>query len=162
MNYKGIYIGSNKSLVDKLTKESDLISFSMSNHLMDAVKSMDSIDLIIYEETEITNDLILIKNLKENLSNNKVVLFVINENSYSPDYIKIGAHDVFHFDSHPNDIVKRFEFIFKNYETLSGRKTEVLQTFKLPVWKRTFDILFSGGLLLFLLPIFIVIAILIR
>lgn len=162
MNYKGIYIGSNKSFIDNLTKESNLISFSTGNQLMDAVKSIEKIDLIIYEETEIANDLILIKNIKENLSKNKVVLFVINTDSYSPDYIKNGAHDVFHFDSSPTNIIKRFEFIKEHYETLGGKKSEVLQTFKLPAWKRAFDIAFSSAVLLVLMPIFIVIAILIR
>ena len=162
MNYKGIYIGSNMSMVDKLTKESNLISFLKGNQLLDAIKSIENLDLIIYEETDIANDLILISNLKESLSKNKVVLFVINKDTYSPDYIKNGAHDVFHFDSPAGNIMKRFEFIKQHYDTLGGKKTDVLHTFKLPVWKRTFDIVFSAGVLLVLLPIFIVIAILIR
>ena len=162
MNYKAIYIGSNRSLVDKIAKENSLITFSYSNQLLDAVKSLEDLDLVIYEETEISNDLILINNLKESLSKNKVVLFVVNKNTYSPDYIKNGAHDVFNFDSKPADIIKRFEFINKHYDTLGGKKTDVLLSFKLPLWKRIFDIIFSGTVLLILLPIFIVIAILIR
>ncbi len=162
MNYNGIYIGSNASFVEKLTKENSIVSFSISNQLIDAVKSINSIDLIIYEETEIANDLILIKNIKEELTKNKVVLFVVNKDKFIPDYLKSGAHDVFHFDTATNNIIKRFEFIRQHYETLGDKKTDVLHAFKLPVWKRTFDIVFSGAVLLVLLPFFIVIALLIR
>jgi len=149
-------------MIDKLTNEKDLISFSIGSNLLEAAKSTENIDLIIYEETEIADDLKLIETIKDKIATNKVVLFVINKNTYSPDYIKCGAHDVFGFNSPISNIIKRFEFIKKHYDLLDRKKSDILHTFKLPIWKRVFDIFFSASVLLVLLPIFIVIAILIR
>ena len=87
---------------------------------------------------------------------------MILEDQNPLEYIKNGAHDIFNNDSDPVQIIKRFEFLKKHYNQLDKKKTDVLHTFKLPLWKRTFDILFSSTVLLFLFPIFIVIAIAIR
>lgn len=162
MKYRAIYIGNNNSIVDKLTKDNDLFSFTTTNQLLDAVLSMEQNDLVIYEATNKSNDKLLIRNLKESVSKYKVVLFVILQDQNSVEYIKNGAHDTFNFDANPDQIIKRFEFLKKHYSHLGNKKKDVLQTFKLPLWKRTFDILFAGTVLLFLFPIFIVIAIAIR
>lgn len=162
MEYKAIYIGSDILFYEELTKESKIISYSISNKILDAVKSIESLDLVIYEETNKSDDLLLIQNFKENFSKHKVVLFVISQDPNVVDYIKCGVHDVFNKDSDSQSIIKRFEFVKSHFNTLEGNKTDVLHTFKLPFWKRAFDILFSGTVLLFLLPIFIIIAILIR
>jgi lipopolysaccharide/colanic/teichoic acid biosynthesis glycosyltransferase len=49
-----------------------------------------------------------------------------------------------------------------NYSLLSSVKKDNLVLFKMPFWKRAFDIIFSGIVLLFLLPFFIIIALAIR
>ncbi len=60
------------------------------------------------------------------------------------------------------DLTKRFLFIKENYEALQVNKKDAIEPFKLPLWKRLFDILFSGTILLILLPIFLIIIIAIR
>ena len=56
MKYKAIYVGNNDATVKKLTKESDLFSFTTTNKLLDAVLSMEQNDLVIYEATNKSND----------------------------------------------------------------------------------------------------------
>jgi lipopolysaccharide/colanic/teichoic acid biosynthesis glycosyltransferase len=162
MEYKGIYIGSNIDLFNKLTKENNLISFILTSQTMDVVEKADEIDLVIYEESDKINDLLIIQNLKESLTKNKVVIFVISNSANVIDYINSGVHDVFDINVNSQNITTRFEFVKNHIDTLEGKKTDILHTFKLPIWKRTFDILFSGTVLLVLLPFFIIIAILIR
>ncbi len=162
MKYKAIYIGTNKSYYEKLNTEIDIISFSNSKQILDAVKSMDTIDLLIYEGTDSINDLLIIRNLKESISKNNVVLFIISDNPNISEYIQSGCHDIFTYNADSQHILKRFEFVRNHYDALKSDKADSLNSFKLPLWKRSFDILFSGSVLLFLFPIFIIISIFIR
>lgn len=162
MEYKAIYIGRDIDFYNKLTTENNLISFSITSQVLDVVKKIDDINLVIYEESDKINDLLLIRNLKESFSKHKVVIFVISNTGDVIEYIKNGVHDVFDNNANLQNITMRFEFVKNHFDTLEGKKADILHSFKLPLWKRTFDILFSGTVLLFLFPIFIVIAILIR
>ena len=162
MKYKAIYIGSDKAFYNKLNNEIDLISITYSKQILEGVKSMDTIDLFIYEGSDEKTDLLIIQNLKESVLKNNVVFFIISESKNITEYIQSGCHDIFNKNADLQNILKRFEFVRNHYDALKNNKTEFLPSFKLPLWKRTFDILFSGTVLLFLFPIFIIISILIR
>jgi lipopolysaccharide/colanic/teichoic acid biosynthesis glycosyltransferase len=69
---------------------------------------------------------------------------------------------VYGIDVKPEVLLKRFEFIKTHFTELVNSKKDKVEPFKLPLWKRTFDIIFAGSVLLFLLPIFLVIIIAIR
>jgi len=163
MEIRAIYIGNNIDLIEKLTKESSFVSLSVTSQTLNVVKSIENIDLVIYEVSSNRNDLMVVKNLKESIKKHKVILFIIKQNAHNfgIDYIKSGANDVFDFDANPEDVINRYEFIKNNYDTLNKKKTENLQSFKLPFWKRAFDILFSSFMLLILSPLFLIIIILI-
>ena len=163
MGIKAIYIGDNIDLIERLTKESSFESLSVTNQTLNVVKSIENLDLVIYEVSTNRNDLMVVKNLKESLKKHKVILFVIKQNAHTfgIDYIKSGANDVFDFDANPADVVQRYEFIKENYDTLNKKKTDNLQSFKLPIWKRAFDILFSSIMLVLLSPLFLIVIILI-
>lgn len=162
MKFKALYIGKNIEFVNKLTTKNTLFSIKVTDEPFEILKNIHEIDLIFYEETELNNNLFVIKSLKENISKSKIVLFVINKDSNPQPYIESGAHDVFDTNADIDGIKKRFEFIHKYYQQLESSINESFTEFKLPLWKRTFDIIFSGIILIFLLPIFILIAILIR
>jgi len=163
MGIKAIYIGDNIDLIERLTKESSIESLSVTTQTLNVVKSIESLDLVIYEVSTNRNDLMVVKNLKESLKKHKIILFIIKQNAHNfgIDYIKSGANDVFDFDSDPANIIQRYEFIRDNYETLTKKKKDNLQSFKLPIWKRAFDIVFSSLMLLILAPLFLIIIILI-
>ena len=162
MKFKALYIGRNKAFAEKLTEKNPLFSIQITEQTFDALKLVPELDLIFYEETYIKDDMLILKSLKESTSNTKVVLFVINFLTNPETFIKLGAHDVFNINSDIENIIKRFEFIKNHYDVLALKKTTTFTEFKLPVWKRIFDITFSGFALLILLPFFILIAILIR
>ena len=162
MIYKALYIGTNSSLVEGLSKDSDAIVFEMTTQPINALVNVDQFDLIFYEETEIEEDAILLNMLSTELLKHKIVLFGISNSSKPHVFLKYGVHDVFSTDVEIKTILTRFEFIKQNYDQLTVVKKDNLIPFKLPLWKRTFDILFAGSVLLFLLPFFIIIALLIR
>lgn len=163
MKYSAVYIGENKAFLGNLESVNYQIDIAYSNDLFEIINSNVFFDLVIYNEENIKNDLLLLRNLKESLATKKTVIFVISDNAESnSEYIKIGVHDVFSINTKPEIIFKRFEFINTHYDSLSNPKKDILHSFKLPLWKRIFDILFAGSVLLVLSPFFIIIALLIR
>ena len=162
MKFKALYIGKNLDFVEKLRERNLLFSIKTTENPKDAIESMQEIDLIFYEENYIKNDLLIIKSLKENTLKSNVVFFVINFFTNPQTFIELGVHDVFNVNSDVSKIIKRFEFINTHFDRLAEKRTAVFTKFKLPLWKRIFDIFFSGIILLLLSPVFLVIVILIR
>ena len=162
MKFKALYIGKNLPFVDKMAENNLLFSIKTTEHPFEALKLIHEIDLILYEENDIKNDLAIIKSLKENTLDSKVVFFVINFLTNPQTFIQLGVHDVFNVNSDVSKIIKRFEFIHKHFDELALNKKETYTKFKLPLWKRIFDITFSGLILIVLLPVFLIIALMIR
>ncbi len=162
MKYKALYIGNELSFVEKLKEKNTLFGIQITDQPFDALKLAEEINLVFYESTDTEDDYLLIKSLKASLAESKIVIFAISKNPDNQELIKSGAHDVFTIESNVDNIFKRFEFINQYYDQLTQNTNDLLPGFKLPIWKRLFDIAFSSVILLFLLPIFIVIAILIR
>jgi len=106
--------------------------------------------------------MVLINNIRKEIERHKVVLLVINTQNETTEYIKFGAHDIFNIDFDVEKILVRTEFIRNNYEKLLTPKNEDLIQFKMPLWKRSFDIMFALMVLLTLSPLFIIIMLFIR
>lgn len=162
MNYKALYIGKNSAFAEKLINESTLFSLEITDQPYDAIINMSQIDLVFCEEADFHNNPFLIKLLKSNSLNSHVIIFVIRKEIEAIDFLRSGAHDAFDLNTRIEDIEKRFVFIKQHFDQLANNKNDSIKLFKLPIWKRAFDIVFSSIILLFLLPIFIVIAICIR
>ena len=81
MGIKAIYIGDNIDLIEKLTKETSIESLSVTTQTLNVVKSIENLDLVIYEVSTNRNDLMIVKNLKESIKKHKVILFIIKQNS---------------------------------------------------------------------------------
>ena len=67
MGIKAIYIGDNIDLIEKLTKETSIESLSVTTQTLNVVKSIENLDLVIYEVSTNRNDLMIVKNLKESI-----------------------------------------------------------------------------------------------
>lgn len=159
MKYYVAYLGKNPDFANSLVSESvEVFTFRHPNEIL---KDFNLIDLLIYEENEV-NSYQTLQNLITLLSKNKIVFFVINNKVSASEYLKIGVHDVYDYDVKPQVLLKRFEFVKSHYNDLMSAKKDVVDPFKLPLWKRTFDIIFAGSVLLFLFPIFLIIIIAIR
>jgi len=161
MKFKALYIGKNLAFAEKLSEKNTVFSILTTEQPFDALL-LDKIDLIFYEENYIKDDVLIIKSLKESTFNKKVVFFVINFLTNPQTFIELGVHDVFNINSDVSKIIKRFEFIHQHFEELAVNKAADFTEFKLPLWKRIFDIAFSGIILIILLPVFLIIALFIR
>ncbi|MFZ4581011.1 MAG: sugar transferase [Paludibacter sp.] len=162
MKYNIAYLGQPSELVDRLTAATADFNVSIIEKPYDIIRFHENIDLIIYEESLIDNNPIILSNLVKSLSKYKIVFFAIRNKMSAEELLKCGVHDVYGYDAQPDILRKRFEFIKTHYGALVNNNKENIDKFKLPLWKRTFDILFAGTVLLFLLPIFLIIIIAIR
>ncbi len=159
MKYNVAYLGQDKEIISSLSVQIPQFELTVYEKPFDSTKFPDTIDLVIFEENDDDNQLIDIKELVNNLRNRQVVFFVIREKIEANQYLNTGIHDVFKRDFNAGDIVKRFEFIKSNYDALLKVKKENLASFKLPCWKRIFDIIFASVVLLILSPVFLIIII---
>lgn len=162
MKYRALYIGTDVSFVDRIRYGNSPFTIQTTPHVFDILKYRDKVDLIIYEENDITNDIYTVRSILCNITDFQIVLFVYRKNISPEKYIQAGVHDTFDHNAFVTDIYKRFIFIHQHYDALKNIPAETLQKFKLPIWKRTIDIIGSGIILAILLPIFLVIALAIR
>lgn len=163
MKYKVIYIGENISFVDRLKRESDDLEISLVKNCLDIVRMDRHTSLVIFEEIRDHDALDLIKFLNEYLKEYSIPCMVIGTGYYSRlEYLSHGVFDVYNDEVKAEDILNRLQFFQKNSKQLQETKTDNLLPYKLPVWKRAFDIVFASLAILFLSPLFILLAILIR
>jgi len=156
MKYQVAYLGKNTEFAESIQNEDVRVTIYQSANQI--LNDFIDINLIIFEENDV-NSFETLRNLKTLLAKTKIVFFVVNNIVATSEYLKIGIHDVFLFDAEPVVIRKRYEFIQKHFNELSRSKIDVIEPFKLPLWKRTFDILFASTVLFFLLPFFLIIII---
>jgi len=156
MKYQVAYLGKNTEFAESIQNEDVRVTIYQSANQI--LNDFIDINLIIFEENDV-NSFETLRNLKTLLAKTKIVFFVVNNIVATSEYLKIGIHDVFLFDAEPVVIRKRYEFIQKHFNELSRSKIDVIEPFKLPLWKRTFDILFATTVLFFLLPFFLIIII---
>ena len=163
MNYNALYVGNNELIFHRLANQNQSLNFIFAGRQpFKAIELLTNIDLLIYEEVDNINDSLLIRSLVNNALKNKIVIFVISNLNQTKEYIRIGVHDVFHSDVDVSNLLKRFEFIKTHFDSLRIISPDNFIPFKLPCWKRTFDIFFASIVLIFLFPVFLLIAIAIR
>jgi len=163
MIYNVAYLGRQSQLLDRLLEPNSGFHVSQIDKPYEIIKFHDRVDLLIYEIVE-TNEEVL-KNLSELtkvLSKYKIVVFALTEAVDAAILLKAGVHDVYNNNAKPEMLIKRLEFVKSHFGALVNNNKENIEAFKLPLWKRTFDILFAGSVLLFLLPVFLIIIIAIR
>ncbi|MDD3078992.1 MAG: sugar transferase [Paludibacter sp.] len=162
MKYKAIYIGTDHELMERLNVETDVLDLQVTDRPLGFWGNISEIDLILFDIADDVKDIALINNLKEEIEKNKIVVFAINRLKRPNDYLKYGIHDVFDADFDVEKLLKRFEFIRLNYDKLLSPDAEQLVLFKVPHWKRVFDVVFSLIVLILLFPFFILIGLAIR
>ncbi len=124
-------------------------------------------DVILIEADDKEHCLAEVKKLKENALLKGLIIVLLNG---EPDadlrrkILALGVNDLYVKPFPVRDMVERINFLvkFKLIRPQLSTLSQVDVTYKMRWTKRLFDILFSGGLLLFLLPFFLIIALLIR
>ena len=166
-----VYIGKNQTTIDHLNKVTNGM-FVATPALQKAVKVINGIrerynTSILYEKTNPDSDCANIAYLHKTFP--RVYITLISEQlgkDLRKVYLKAGANNTLSPNADEESINSMIKYLEKRQEyklkEFSKAHRKTLKTFHLPLWKRTFDIFFSGIAILFLSPLLLITALAIR
>ena len=167
-----IYIGNNRIIIDHLSKVTGGMFVAVSSSqkaakVIDGIRERYNIS-ILYEQTDVREaDCIEITYLRKRYP--RVYLTLITEAlepEHRKSYLQAGVNNTLPPHAEENSIQHMNAYLKARKESklkeFSETHRKVLNTFRLPMWKRTFDILFAGTAVIILSPILIGTAIAIR
>lgn len=165
-----IYIGRYEKTIkrfSKLPKEEfyNVATCDKAIKIIDKIREKFDI-IILYEQTNTQTDIKDIESLRKKYPGIYMVLVMDSlTQQESLQYLKAGINNTIPFES-PQDAIDSLISFQKRRKQQKikdlQKRGENIQTFRLPLWKRCFDILFSGTALLGLSPLLIITAIAIR
>lgn len=121
--------------------------------------------MVLFEKSKMEDDIKKIKLIKQELPLSYIVLVTndIGENEI-PQYQAAGLKDTISTNVSETRLNNGLEFIAKNQVLIADSAHEHLPigTYEIPIWKRSFDLLFSLAAILILSPMLIVVAAMIR
>lgn len=121
--------------------------------------------IVFFEQTKLNEDITAITYLHK-MCNNAYIILLTEELSAEDrnKYQQCGINDTISKHASVTELSKKIQFISDREDILfdnNGPKYRILH-FKIPFWKRTFDIVFSLIAIIILSPVFIITAIAIR
>lgn len=165
-----IYIGRYEKTIkrfSKLPKEEfyNVATCDKAIKIIDKIREKFDI-IILYEQTNTQTDIKDIESLRKKYLGIYMVLVMDSlTQQESLQYLKAGINNTIPFESPQEAIDSLISFQKRRKQQKIKdlqKRGENIQTFRLPLWKRCFDILFSGTALLGLSPLLIITAIAIR
>ena len=165
-----IYIGRYEKTIkrfSKLPKEEfyNVATCDKAIKIIDKIREKFDI-IILYEQTNTQTDIKDIESLRKKYPGIHMVLVMDSlTQQESLQYLKAGINNTIPFESPQEAIDSLISFQKRRKQQKIKdlqKRGENIQTFRLPLWKRCFDILFSGTALLGLSPLLIITAIAIR
>ena len=121
--------------------------------------------IVFFEKNVRTEDITAITYLRKKCTNIYIILLTDTLNGEERDiYQKCGINDTLSQSASVTELNKKIQFISDREGIMFDdqvSKKHILR-FKIPVWKRLFDIIFSGLAIIVLSPIFIITAIAIK
>ena len=167
-----IYIGNNRVIIDHLSKVTGGTFMAVSS-CNKAVKIIDGIrerynTSILYEQTDdAEKDCTNIEFLHKRFP--RVYMILVTEslqNQHRKSYLLAAVNNTLSPKADESSIRQMDQFLkvrkTSKLEEFSHSHRKMLNTFHLPLWKRTFDVLFATASLLILSPLLIATAIAIR
>ena len=121
--------------------------------------------LVFYERSVRNEDITAITYLRKKCNSVYIVLMTEAMTDEERDiYIKCGINDTIHQEASVTELNKKIQFIAERENILFSNETPKrgMLKFKIPVWKRMFDIVFSTLAIIVLSPVFLITAIAIR
>lgn len=166
-----IYIGRDRKTIELFSKLSIGVFYAASNYTK-AIKVLDNIrekyDIaLFFEQVSLEKDIADICEIRKQYPGVYMVLVMDSiTKEEAAEYLKAGINNTIKYEANHQEalanlttfLIRRKEQKFKALQL----KTQNLNGFHLPLWKRTFDILFSGAAILCLSPLLIFTAIAIR
>ena len=164
-----VYLGKNQNTRDKLKYVPGQI-VRMTSTYKDAAKLCvprvkNEHFIVFFERGVISEDITSITYLKKKCPGLYIILLTgLLSNEERLTYQKCGINDTLNKDSSVTEINKKIQFITSRENILFDDKasSKNILHFKIPIWKRTFDIVFSLIALIILSPVFIITAIAIK
>ena len=165
-----VYIGRYERTIEhfsKQVKESfyHVLTYAKATKIIDKIREKYDI-IILFEQTEIQKDILDIEYLRKKYPGIYMVLVMDSlTKEESLQYLKAGINNTIPFEAPQEAIESLINFQKRRKQQKIKdiqKKGENIQTFKLPVWKRCFDIVSSGFALIILSPLLIITAIAIR
>lgn len=167
-----IYIGNNRIIIDHLSKVTGGMFVAVSSSQKAAkviygIRERYNIS-ILYEQTDVREaDCIEITYLRKRYPRVYITLITeALEPEHRKSYLQAGVNNTLPPHAEENSIQHMNAYLKARKESklkeFSETHRKVLNTFRLPMWKRTFDILFAGTAVIILSPILIGTAIAIR
>ena len=121
--------------------------------------------ILFYEKNIKSEDITAITYIHKNCPNVYIILLTDQlSDDERKTYLKCGINDTIDRNASITELNKKVQFITEREEIMfndQDAKYKILK-FKIPLWKRTFDIIFSSLAIFFLSPVFILTAIAIR
>ena len=115
--------------------------------------------IVFYEKTDRAEDVTAITYLRKNCKNIYIILLThALDNDERKVYQKCGINDTLDLDASVTDLNRKVQFIFDRENILFDDKVskQKILRFQIPLWKRTFDIVFSLiGLIVCAIPMII-------
>lgn len=169
MSVYTIYVGNDEATIKRFSSYLDGALVTARDHA-EAVKTIaencgDSPLMILYQKDVLKIDAPRIEFLKKSFSKAYIVLvFKTIDKEELPHYQKAGVNDTSHTDIPKARLVNGVEFVDRNQSLILASLVEKgsLGTYKAPLWKRVFDIIFALLVSIVLLPLVIIIIILIK
>ena len=121
--------------------------------------------IILFDKRSLNEDITAITYLHNNLPGVYIILFTAPLSAEERrQYQRCGIHDTLNKTASITDIHNKIEFISDRANILFSEKTakKKILHFKIPFWKRAFDVIFSSLAILILSPVFILTAISIK
>ena len=164
-----VYLGKNPGTRDKLKYVPGQI-VRMTSTYKDAAKLCvprvrNEHFLVFFERGVISEDITSIKYLRKKCPGIYIILLTDTlTDEERQTYQKCGINDTIHSDASVTELNKKIQFITNREDILFDDKAtgKNILHFKIPLWKRAFDIAFSLGAIIVLSPVFIITAIAIR
>ena len=165
-----VYIGRYERTIEhfsKQVKESfyHVLTYAKATKIIDKIREKYDI-IILIEQTDIQKDILDIEYLRKKYPGIYMVLVMDSlTKEESLQYLKAGINNTIPFEAPQEAIESLINFQKRRKQQKIKdiqKKGENIQTFKLPVWKRCFDIVSSGFALIILSPLLIITAIAIR
>lgn len=161
-----VYVGVNNETINHFSKLSDGVFCATPNsakasNLIDSIKSKDDI-AVLFERQNIQKDLLDIAYLRKKYPSVYMVL-VTSEltKEESLKYLKAGINNTIIPQAQKESITDLYKYILLrsgNKGRYKKEKKQIVNSFRLPLWKRVFDIIFSLVALMFLSPLLLVTA----
>ena len=121
--------------------------------------------LVFFERNVRSEDITAITYLRKKCRNVYIILMTDTMNQEDRNvYMKCGINDTIHQEASVTELNKKIQFISERENILfddEAPKYGILK-FKIPIWKRMFDIIFSSIAIIILSPVFILTAIAIK